>query len=191
MALKKRVVTGSVGGTESHCSEIWELKNIPTGAKTIAWTANDANATVYGESFSWQDVDQTTPTGTVSFLENDNSAAPIVTSIDCVTNDLVIGWLAHASSGLTVTDNSSGGQSRIATYGFGSTVAMSARSAGTGSGISFGYTLDFSDNNSIIAFALKSVSAGGGVFIPIIGRGPGMALAGRGGLVGRSAYVSR
>src|SRR5437016_3402756 len=71
--------SGNVNGGGNNYCEVWELVNPDTGSHSIAWTANDGNARVSGDSVSFQDVDQTTPTGSVATYGPSNSASPSVT----------------------------------------------------------------------------------------------------------------
>ncbi len=92
------VAPGSQG---DHAVELWYLVNPPSGNKTVTVTFVDSIlSTVYGLAV-YENVDQSSPFGTVS--TNSGGSLSATTTVSSSAGELVIGVLAKANAGETPT----------------------------------------------------------------------------------------
>lgn len=171
-SLEKAVANGS------NRSELWGLANPPPGAQTVAYTLSGNDWSVGGAvTVTDSDTSQCFSTGN-NASGTGTSSTPSVTC-PSATGELVMDVLTTPAG----TTNPGGGQTTR--WDQFNAVAKGACSTEASSGATV--AMDWATSAGVdwaqVAASFKKPTGGGGVFIPIIGRGPGMALAGRGGLV--------
>lgn len=168
----------------------WVLTAPAVGAfdVDIFFNASDAfaNATVY----SFTGVHQTTPVSATAGFDNGFASSPRTLSLTAPTDGAIIDQLYLANASTTMTPTGTGHTavgSKMVNSGVWS--LYGAYQLGAASSVDWTFTGGtIAAAHGGIALA-PSGGGGGGTFIPIVGRGPGLALAGKGGLVGKSRRI--
>ncbi len=168
-----------VGAGNRHGSSFGSTNFEPTsGANNMVWTFVGATSNACSQ-VAVSGVDQTTRY-TASAFSGADSGSSISTAITVASGGMAVDWVW---SGQLVSLTAGGSQTAVGAN-FTELTNGTSNSSYLANATTMAWTAGASAQYVHLVIAVNPVSAGGGVFIPIIGRGPGLALVGRSGLVG-------
>lgn len=152
----------------------WYLVNPATGTHNVVVTTTTGTDAIASGASSYIGVDTSTPHGTPATATG-TSTAPSV-NVTSASGELVVDAVGVHDTTLTAC----GQTQRVNVNDVGPNVSQGDADAAGAASVTMSWTAALSMGWGIIGVALKP-AGGGSVFIPIVGRGPGMALAGNGG----------